>query len=54
MVAAEGWTPVLLRANTGLSLRENGVALTALLQGVVDAWPARSPGSRWSGTRWAA
>jgi hypothetical protein len=27
-----GWTPVLLRANTGLSLRENGVALAGLLQ----------------------
>ena len=27
-----GWTPVLLRANTGLSLRANGVALTALLR----------------------
>ncbi len=39
MLAAEGWTPVFLRANTGLGLRENGVALTALLQDVVDAWP---------------
>ena len=27
-----GWTPVFLRANTGLALRENGVALAALLQ----------------------
>jgi pimeloyl-ACP methyl ester carboxylesterase len=39
MLAAEGWTPLFLRANTGLGLRENGVALTALLQEVVDAWP---------------
>ena len=39
MLADEGWTPVFLRANTGLGLRENGVALTALLQEVVDAWP---------------
>jgi hypothetical protein len=38
-VAARGWTPVFLRANTGLSLRENGVALAALMQRVVDAWP---------------
>ena len=40
MLAAEGWTPVFLRANTGLGLRANGVELTALLQEVVDAWPA--------------
>jgi pimeloyl-ACP methyl ester carboxylesterase len=39
-LAAEGWTPVFLRANTGLSLRENGVALTALLQRLVEEWPA--------------
>lgn len=38
-LAAEGWTPILLRANTGLSLRENGVALTALMQQLVDGWP---------------
>jgi hypothetical protein len=34
-----GWTPVLLRANTGLAVRENGVALSALLQHLVDEWP---------------
>ena len=39
MLAAAGWTPVLLRANTGLSLRENGVALAALMQRLVDHWP---------------
>jgi pimeloyl-ACP methyl ester carboxylesterase len=39
MLAAEGWTPVFLRANTGLGLRENGVALSALLQELADAWP---------------
>jgi hypothetical protein len=38
-LADDGWTPVLLRANTGLGLRENGVALTALLQQLVDHWP---------------
>ena len=38
-LAAAGWTPVFLRANTGLSLRENGVALTALLQRLVEEWP---------------
>jgi hypothetical protein len=38
-LAEQGWTPVLLRANTGLSLRENGVALTALLQRLVEEWP---------------
>ena len=40
-LAATGWTPVFLRANTGLGLRENGVALSALLQRVVEAWPTR-------------
>lgn len=39
MLAGEGWTPVFLRANTGLGLRANGIELTALLQEVVDAWP---------------
>jgi hypothetical protein len=29
----------MLRANTGLPLRENGAALTALVQRVTDAWP---------------
>jgi hypothetical protein len=38
-LAAGGWTPVFLRANTGLGLRENGVALSALLQEVTEAWP---------------
>ncbi len=37
--AAAGWTPVYLRVNTGLSMAENGVALTALMQQLVDAWP---------------
>ncbi len=37
--AAAGWTSVYLRVNTGLSVAENGVALTALLQELVDAWP---------------
>lgn len=38
-LAERGWTPVFLRANTGLGLRENGVALSALVQELVDAWP---------------
>jgi pimeloyl-ACP methyl ester carboxylesterase len=38
-LAAAGWTPVFLRANTGLGLRENGVALSALMQRLVEAWP---------------
>ena len=38
-LAGRGWTPVLLRANTGLPLRENGVAMSAYLQRLVDAWP---------------
>ena len=39
MLAAEGWTPVFLRANTGLGVRENGVALTALLRELAEARP---------------
>jgi pimeloyl-ACP methyl ester carboxylesterase len=39
MLAGTGWTPVFLRANTGLGLRENGVALSALMQRLVGAWP---------------
>jgi pimeloyl-ACP methyl ester carboxylesterase len=39
MLAGEGWTPVFLRANTGLGLRENGVALAALMQQLVETWP---------------
>ncbi len=38
-LAADGWTPLVLRANTGLPLRENGVALAALVQRLVEAWP---------------
>jgi hypothetical protein len=38
-LAGDGWTPVFLRVNTGLPLRENGVALTALVQRLVAAWP---------------
>ena len=39
MLEGLGWTPLMLRANTGLPLRENGAALTALVQRVVDGWP---------------
>ena len=35
-----GWTPVRLRANTGLSIAENGVALASLLDRLVAVWPA--------------
>lgn len=38
-LAGRGWTPVFLRANTGLGLRPNGVALSALMQRLVEAWP---------------
>ena len=38
-LAGRGWTPLMLRANTGLPLRENGVALSALLQRLVEQWP---------------
>ncbi len=36
-----GWTPVLVRANTGLSLRENGAALAVLLDDLTGVWPVR-------------
>jgi hypothetical protein len=39
MLEERGWTPLMVRANTGLPLRANGAALTALVQRVVDAWP---------------
>lgn len=35
----QGWTPLYLRANSGLALRENGVALAALMARLVDEWP---------------
>ncbi|WP_082623903.1 lipase family alpha/beta hydrolase [Nocardioides sp. Soil805] len=38
-LADRGWTPVMLRANTGLTLRANGAALTAVLQRLTQAWP---------------
>ncbi len=33
------WTPVYLRANTGLPVADNGVALASLLDRLVQAWP---------------
>jgi len=38
-VRAIGWTPVPVRLNTGLPLRENGTALARLLEDLVEAWP---------------
>jgi pimeloyl-ACP methyl ester carboxylesterase len=40
-LAELGWTPVLLRANSGLALRENGAAMAALVDALVEAWPVR-------------
>ncbi len=39
LVRQLGWTPVLLRANTGRSVRANGADLAALLRDVVAGWP---------------
>lgn len=39
LAAGGTWTPVYLRVNTGLPLKENGVALASLLDRAVDAWP---------------
>ncbi|MFP5253933.1 MAG: lipase family alpha/beta hydrolase [Actinomycetes bacterium] len=33
------WTPVYLRANTGLPIAENGAALAGLLDRLVEQWP---------------
>jgi len=38
-LAGDGWSPVQVRVNTGLSLQENGVALASLLDRLVAAWP---------------
>jgi len=38
-LATRGWTPVVLRANTGLPVRENGIALSSLLERLVASWP---------------
>ena len=38
-LAEQGWTPVYLRANTGLPIAENGVALASLLDHLVASWP---------------
>jgi len=35
----EGWTPVYVRVNTGLPIAENGVAMAALLDRLLQAWP---------------
>jgi pimeloyl-ACP methyl ester carboxylesterase len=34
-----GWSPVFVRANTGLPVAENGAALASLLDDVVEHWP---------------
>lgn len=34
-----GWTPIFLRANTGLPISDNGAALASLLDGLVEHWP---------------
>jgi pimeloyl-ACP methyl ester carboxylesterase len=36
-----GWTPVYLRANTGLPITQNGVMLAGLLDDLVAAWPTK-------------
>jgi pimeloyl-ACP methyl ester carboxylesterase len=37
--AESTWTPLFLRANTGLPIAENGVVLASLLDRLVSAWP---------------
>ncbi|MDN5894490.1 MAG: hypothetical protein L0H93_10735 [Nocardioides sp.] len=39
LLASMGWTPVMLRANTGLPVRTNGIELAALLRDLVAVWP---------------
>jgi hypothetical protein len=38
-LADGGWSPVYVRANTGLPIAESGVALSALVGRLVEAWP---------------
>ena len=38
-LAAAGWSPLMVRANTGLAVQDNGALLAALIADVVDAWP---------------
>lgn len=35
----EGWSPVYVRVNTGLPIAENGAAVAALLERLVESWP---------------
>ena len=39
LAAETSWTPVYLRANTGLPIAENGAALAGLLDRLVEQWP---------------
>ncbi len=39
LAAETSWTPVYLRANSGLPIAENGVALASLLDDLVSSWP---------------
>jgi pimeloyl-ACP methyl ester carboxylesterase len=39
LAADTSWTPVFLRANTGLPVAENGAALAGLLDDLVRCWP---------------
>lgn len=39
LAADAGWTPLYVRANSGLTLAESGVELAALLDRLVAAWP---------------
>lgn len=38
-LADQGWQPLFVRLNTGLRIRENGVAVASLLDDVVANWP---------------
>lgn len=39
LAAEEGWSPVYVRANTGLPVAESGAALSSVLGRLVEAWP---------------
>ena len=39
LAAANGYTPMYLRYNTGLHISQNGRALADLLEEMVQAWP---------------
>lgn len=41
LAADHGWSPIYVRANTGLPIAETGIALSSLLTRLVEVWPTQ-------------